>query len=38
MFDVKGNVLRTKFPPGKGPKLDMLDAASIAPAFDALKL
>jgi hypothetical protein len=36
-FDVKGNVLRTKFPPGKSPKLDMLDAASIAPAFDALK-
>ena len=37
VFDVKGNVLRTKFPPGRGPKLDMLDAASIAPAFDALK-
>jgi hypothetical protein len=37
VFDAKGNVLHTKYPPGKGPKLDMLDAASIAPAFDALK-
>jgi hypothetical protein len=37
VFDAKGNVLRTKFPPGRGPKLDMLDAASVAPAFDALR-
>jgi hypothetical protein len=36
VFDVKGNVLHTRYPRGKGPKLDMLDAASIAPAFDAL--
>jgi len=37
VFDVKGNVLRTKFPPGKGPKLDMFDPASAAPAFEALR-
>jgi len=36
-FDVNGKVLHTRYPPGKGPKLDMLDAASIAPAFDALQ-
>jgi hypothetical protein len=36
-FDVKGNVLRTKFPPGKGPKLDMLDAANAAPALAAIQ-
>jgi hypothetical protein len=36
VFDGKGNVLRTKFPPGMGPKLDMLDASSAAPAFAAV--
>jgi hypothetical protein len=35
-FDAAGNVLRTRYPPGKGPKLDLLRAASYAPAFDAI--
>ena len=35
-FDGKGNILRTHYPPGKGPKLNFLDAASYAPAFDGL--
>ena len=35
-FDGKGNILRTHYPPGRGPKLDFLDAASYAPAFDGL--
>jgi len=35
-FDNNGNVLRTHYPPGRGPKLDFLDAASYAPAFDGL--
>ena len=35
-FDAAGNVLRTRYPPGKGPKLDLLQAASYAPAFDAI--
>jgi len=37
VFDNKGSVLSTHYPPGKGPKLDMLDAANIAPAFAAMK-
>jgi hypothetical protein len=37
VFDNQGNVLSTHYPPGKGPKLDMLDAANIAPAFAAMK-
>jgi hypothetical protein len=36
VFDVKGNVLNTHYPPGRGPKLDFLDAASYGPAFDGL--
>jgi hypothetical protein len=36
VFDVKGNVLSTHYPPGRGPKLDLLQAASYAPAFAAL--
>jgi hypothetical protein len=35
-FDVKGNILRTRYPPGRGPKLDFLDAASYGPAFDGM--
>jgi hypothetical protein len=35
-FDAKGNVLHTSYPPGKGPKLDLFQAAGYAPAFDAL--
>ncbi|HXP04046.1 MAG TPA: hypothetical protein VN808_07980 [Stellaceae bacterium] len=35
-FDGKGNILRTHYPPGRGPKLDFLDAASYAPAFDGM--
>ena len=35
-FDVKGNILRTEYPPGKGPKLDFLAAASYGAAFDGL--
>jgi hypothetical protein len=37
VFDNTGKILRTRYPRGKGPKLDLLDAANIAPAFDALK-
>ena len=36
VFDAKGNVMHTSYPPGKAPKLDMLDAANIPPAFEAL--
>jgi len=36
-FDNQGQIVSTHYPPGRGPKLDMLDAASIAPALDALK-
>jgi hypothetical protein len=36
VFDNKGNVLSTRYPRGKGPKLDLLQAGSYAPAFDAL--
>ena len=36
-FDTKGNVVRTKYPPGKGPKLNMFDATSAAPAFAAIR-
>ena len=36
-FDIKGNVLRTKYPRGKGPKLSMFDAASAAPALAAIR-
>ncbi len=35
-FDNKGNVVSTRYPRGQGPKLDLLDAASYAPALDAL--
>jgi hypothetical protein len=35
-FDNHGNVLSTRYPRGKGPKLDLLQAASYAPALDAL--
>lgn len=35
-FDGTGNIIRTHYPPGKGPKLDFLDAASYAPTFDGL--
>ena len=35
-FDVKGNILRTHYPPGRGPKLDFLDAASYGPALDGI--
>jgi hypothetical protein len=35
-FDNKGNVLSTRYPRGKGPKLDLLQAASYQPAFDAM--
>lgn len=35
-FDNSGKVLRTHYPPGRGPKLDLLDPASYAPAFDAM--
>lgn len=37
IFGAKGNVLHTSYPPGKGPKLDMLEPANIAPAFAAIK-
>jgi hypothetical protein len=36
VFDVKGNVLNTHYPPGKGPKLDLFDPASYASAFDGM--
>ena len=35
-FDVKGNILRTHYPPGRAPKLDFLDATSYSPTFDGL--
>jgi hypothetical protein len=36
VFDNKGNVVSTRYPRGRGPKLDLLDAASYTPALDAL--
>lgn len=36
VFDAQGKVLRTKYPPGKGPKLDLFDAAASVAAFEAL--
>jgi hypothetical protein len=35
-FDDVGNVLRTRYPAGKGPKLDLLQDASYTPAFEAI--
>jgi hypothetical protein len=35
-FDAIGKVLRTRYPSGKGPKLDLLQGASNAPAFEAI--
>jgi hypothetical protein len=35
-FDVKGAVLHTKYPKGKGPKLSLFDAASAGPALAAI--
>jgi tetratricopeptide (TPR) repeat protein len=36
-FDMKGNVLRTKYPPGHGPKVDLLSAADLQKAVDTIK-
>jgi len=36
VFDNGGNVLRTHYPPGRGPKLDLLDPAGYATAFDGI--
>ena len=36
VFDPKGNLLRTRYPSGKGPKLDLFEAADYASAFAAL--
>lgn len=35
-FDNKGGVVGTRYPRGKGPKIDLLDPASYAPALGAL--
>src|SRR5262249_27486044 len=37
VFDAAGKVLHTKFPPGKGPKLDLFDVAGYTAAVAALK-
>ena len=36
VFDNKGSVVSTRYPRGREPKLDLLDAASYTPALDAL--
>ena len=35
-FDTKGNVLRTKFPPGRGPTTNMFDPATLQKALDKI--
>ena len=37
VFDAQGHVVHTRYPRGKGPKLDLLDATSVPSAFDALR-
>jgi hypothetical protein len=37
VFDAAGKVLHTRYPPGKGPKLDLFDADGYAAAVAALK-
>lgn len=37
VFDNQGEVIATYYPPGKGLKLDMLEAANVAAAFAAMK-
>jgi tetratricopeptide (TPR) repeat protein len=36
-FDMKGNVLRTKYPPGRGPKVNLFSAADLQKAVDTIK-
>jgi hypothetical protein len=33
-FDIKGNVLRVKYPPGKGPQTNLFDSLSLQKAID----
>jgi tetratricopeptide (TPR) repeat protein len=35
-FDTKGNVLRTKYPEGRGPQTNLFDAATLAKAIDKI--
>ena len=35
-FDNAGNIVSTRYPPGRAPKRDMLDAAAVEPTFAAL--
>lgn len=35
-FDTKGNVLRTKFPPGRGPKTNLFDPPTLQKAIDKI--
>lgn len=37
VFDAAGKVLHTRYPPGKGPKLDLFGAAAYTAAFEALR-
>jgi tetratricopeptide (TPR) repeat protein len=37
-FDMKGNVVRTKYPPGRGPKVNLFSAADLQKAIDTIKL
>jgi tetratricopeptide (TPR) repeat protein len=36
-FDMTGHVMRTKYPPGRGPKVDLFSAADLQKAVDTIK-
>src|SRR5262249_13081558 len=36
-FDMTGQVMRTKYPPGRGPKVDLFGAADLQKAVDTIK-
>jgi tetratricopeptide (TPR) repeat protein len=36
-FDMLGHVMRTKYPPGRGPKVDLFGAADLQKAVDTIK-